>query len=73
MISLSVFFYFDEIGEREKKGKLQVWISKSSATGLFKAFIVYGKLAQENEGDYCKLLGHNPNFQYFSAKCPSCS
>lgn len=38
MISLStdVFsvFSFDEIGEREKKGKLQVRISKSSATGL---------------------------------------
>lgn len=38
MISLStdVFsvFSFDEIGEREKKAKLQVRISKSSATGL---------------------------------------
>lgn len=38
MISLSTdvfsFFLFDEIGEREKKGKLQVRISKSSATGL---------------------------------------
>ena len=38
MISLSTdvfsFFWFDEIGEREKKGKLQVRISKSSATGL---------------------------------------
>ena len=38
MISLSTdvfsFFLFDEIGERKKKGKLQVRISKSSATGL---------------------------------------
>lgn len=39
MISLSTdvfsfFFLFDEISEREKKGKLQVRISKSSATGL---------------------------------------
>ena len=38
MISLSTdvfsFSLFDEIGERKKKGKLQVRISKSSATGL---------------------------------------
>ena len=38
MISLSTdvfsFSLFDEIGERKKKGKLQVRISKSSATDL---------------------------------------
>jgi len=51
--------------------KIFLTLPSSDSLRLFKAFIVYGKLAQENEGDYCKLLGHNPNFQYFSAKCPT--